>query len=336
DYFLENGFNYFDTARGYHKGKSEPALKEALTCRYPREAYILTDKLSGHLFKTNEDIRPLFQKQLETCGVDYFDFYLMHAQDRKLFEKYKKCHAYETAFRLKAEGKIKHVGLSFHDKAFVLEQILTEYPEIEVVQIQLNYLDYDDPAIEGRKCYEVCRKFNKSVIVMEPVKGGVLANIPKEAKDIFAKLGNSSPASYAIRFCAGFEGVIMVLSGMGNMEMLKDNIKVMSDFKPLNELELEAVNQVREILNKQSLIQCTGCEYCLEGCPQKIAIPHLFTCMNNIKKYKDWNSRHYYNIHTSSGGKASDCIKCGLCEQVCPQHLEIPKLLKQVAKVFDN
>ena len=204
DIFLENGFNYFDTAHGYVSGMSETALKESLTERYPRNEYILTNKLSTHFFEREEQIRPLFDQQLAACGVDYFDFYLMHAQSADIFAKFKRCRAYEVALELKEEGKIRHFGISFHDRAAVLEQILTEYPQIEVVQIQFNYVDYDDPAVESRKCYEVCRKFNKPVIVMEPCKGGNLVNLPEDAGAVLEKLQGGGPASYAIRFAARF------------------------------------------------------------------------------------------------------------------------------------
>lgn len=227
DEFLLNGFNYFDTAHGYLGGKSETALKACLTSRYPRDRYILTNKLTNFFFKKQEDIRPFFESQLEACGVDYFDIYLMHAQGADNFAYFKKCRAYETALELMAEGKFRHFGISFHDRAEVLEQILTEYPQIEVVQIQFNYVDYDDPAVESRKCYEVCRKFSKPVIVMEPVKGGNLVNLPENAKVILDELQGGSPASYAIRFAAGFEGIMMVLSGMSDMVQMQDNISYM-------------------------------------------------------------------------------------------------------------
>ena len=336
DAFLAAGFNYFDTAHGYIDGKSEIALNRCLTSRYPRESYVLTNKLSPGHFEKQEDIRPLFMEQLRICGVEYFDFYLMHAQNKDLFAKYKSCRAYETALELKAEGKICHVGLSFHDKASVLEKILTEYPEIEVVQIQFNYLDYFDPAIEGKECYEVCRKFNKPIIIMEPVKGGSLVNLPQEAQKILDDLNGGSNASYALRYCAGFEGVIMTLSGMGNMDMMTDNIATMKDFKPLCKKEQEALKTVRDIVVKQSLIPCTACKYCVDGCPQKIAIPDLFSCYNDYKTFKSWNVEYLYSVHTKTGGKAADCISCGQCEAACPQHLEIPKLLKKVADVFDK
>ena len=337
DEFLAQGFNYFDTAHGYIGGKSELALKECLTSRYPREAYSLTDKLTDSYFKTEADIRPFFESQLEACGVDYFDFYLMHAQNADNFKKFKACRAYETAFALKAEGRIRHVGLSFHDRAEVLDQILTEYPQVEVVQIQFNYLDYDDIAVQSRKCYEVCRKHGKPVLVMEPVKGGSLVNLPEEAKKVLDDLHGGSPASYAIRFAAGFPGMMMVLSGMSNMEQMKDNLSYMRDFKPLNETELAAVNKVQEIFHKMNMIPCTACRYCVEGCPKQISIPDLFAIMNIKQLHHDWNADYYYEeVHTAPGRRASDCLKCGKCEKICPQHLPIRKLLEEVAKEFDK
>ena len=337
DTFLENGFNYFDTAHGYLGGKSEIALRECLTSRYPRESYILTDKLTNFFFKRQEDILPFFESQLKTCGVDYFDFYLMHAQGAENFAYFKRCRAYEIALELKAEGKFKHFGISFHDRAEVLEQILIEYPQIEIVQIQFNYVDYDDPAVESRKCYEICRKYGKPIIVMEPVKGGNLANLPEDAEAVLSALGGGSPASYAMRYAAGFDGNIVILSGMSDMAQMADNISAMKDFRPLSETEQAAIEQVRNIFRSKNLIACTSCRYCTAGCPKQILIPDLFACMNAKKVFNNWNTDYYYNqVYTVKNGKASDCIKCGKCEHACPQHLSIRELLAEVANEFDK
>lgn len=337
DTFIENGFNYFDTAHMYVDGQSEGALKKCLTSRHPRDSYILTDKLSTPYFNSQEEIRPFFESQLEACGVDYFDFYLMHAQNTEIYAKYKRCRAYETALEFKDEGKIKHFGISFHDTAAVLEQILMEYPQIEVVQIQFNYVDYENPAVESRKCYEVCRKYHKPIIVMEPVRGGSLANLPDQAKNIFDALNGGSYASYALRFAAGFDGIFMVLSGMSNMEQMNDNISFMKNFKPLSDEEKEAVAKVCGVFQAQNLIPCTACRYCTDGCPKHILIPDLFACLNAKKMFQDWNADYYYSdVHTAHNGKASDCIKCGKCEKACPQHLEIRSLLEKVALEFEK
>lgn len=337
DAFLEAGFNYFDTAHGYLGGKSETALRDCLTCRYPRDSYVLTDKLTNFYFQKEADIRPFFLSQLAACGVDYFDYYLMHAQGAETFAYFKKHRAYETALELLAEGKFRHFGISFHDRAAVLEQILTEYPQIEVVQIQFNYADYDDPAVESRKCYEVCERFHKPVLVMEPVKGGNLVRLPDEAKAVLEALHGDSPAGYALRFAAGFDGVKKVLSGMSSLEQLSENVACLSEARPLDKAELAAIDQVRAILKSKDLIPCTACRYCTDGCPKHISIPDLFALMNAKQLYHDWNADYYYGVvHTGEGRKASDCIGCGRCEKACPQHLPIRSLLRSVAKEFER
>lgn len=340
DAFIKKGFNYFDTAHGYLGQESEKAIKRCLTSRYSRDQYILTNKLSTHFFTKQEEIRPLFELQLERCGVEYFDFYLMHAQDKAIFAKYKKCGAYETALELKKEGKIRHFGISFHDKADVLEQILIEYPQIEIVQIQFNYVDYEDASVESRKVYEVCEKYGKPVIVMEPVKGGSLVNLPEQAQEVIASLnGGISNAGYAIRFAASFPNMTMVLSGMSNMEQLEDNTSVMAEFQPLNEDEHAAIRKVCDIFHSMNMIPCTGCHYCVldNDCPKKIQIPELFACYNEKTIFHNWNQDYYYNnILTRDHGKASDCLKCGKCEKICPQHLAIRELLEDVKREFEH
>lgn len=337
DYFIAQGFNYFDTAHGYIDGQSETALRECLTSRYPRDRYLLTNKLSHGLFTLSpEGIRRFFDIQLKACGVDYFDFYLMHAQNSSYFADFKRCRAYETAFRLKEEGKIRHVGLSFHDKAEVLDQILTEYPDLELVQIQFNYMDYDDAGIQSRQCYEVCEKHCKPIVVMEPVKGGFLARLPEDARQVFDALGGGSPASYAIRYAASFPQIMVTLSGMSSLTQMKENISFMRDFQPLNKEEYDAIDKVKGIFRSKNMIACTACRYCTAGCPMGIPIPDLFAIMNAKQIYHDWNSNMYYSVHTQNGGKASDCIACGQCEGVCPQHLPIIETMQQVSTIFDK
>ncbi len=340
DYFLDNGFNYFDTAHGYLNGESEKVVKTCLSSRYDRSKYILTNKLTGSYFKTNEDIRPLFKAQLEACGVEYFDFYLMHAQNASEFEKFKSCKAYETAFELKKEGLVKHVGISFHDHADVLDKILNEYPEIEIVQIQFNYLDYNDLSVQSKLVYEVCEKHDLPVLVMEPVKGGNLIKLPKEGQDILDELHGGSNASYAIRFAASFKNMQVVLSGMSNLEQMKDNVSFMKDFVPFSDEEYKAVEKVAEVFKKQKMIPCTTCHYCVEEnhCPKNIMIPELFDIYNTKKNFNDWNADYYYNnvLTINDHGKASDCLKCGKCEKVCPQHLSIREYLKEVSAEFEK
>ncbi len=334
DAFVEAGFNYFDTAHNYLGGKSETALKACLTSRYPRDRYVLTNKLTYTFFEQQEEIAPLIDAQLEACGVEYFDYCLVHSVTSRNYEKHVRCSSFAELKKLKEQGKIRHIGFSFHDQPEFLEKVLQEQPDVEVVQIQFNYLDKDNPDVKSWGCYEVCRKYGKPVLVMEPVKGGALANLPPRAAEVLDALGGGSHASYAIRYAASQEGIIKVLSGMSTLEQVQDNISFMKDFRPLNEAELAALDQVREILMAQETVACTACRYCVDGCPQNILIPDLFKLYNKKVVYLDpgWG----YASRTRENGKASACVECGRCEEICPQHLPIRDWLKKVAAVFEK
>jgi predicted aldo/keto reductase-like oxidoreductase len=330
DAFMDAGFNYFDTAHGYIGGKSETAIRDCLAARYPREDYVLANKISHWFFEREEDVLPLFESQLKACGVEYFDFYLFHTLTREIYEKHKKCKTFEAVQRLKEEGKIKHIAMSFHDNADVLDMILTEQPCIEAVQLQFNYLDYDDPGVQSRACYDVAVKHGKKVMVMEPVKGGALVNLPDKAKAVFDTLGKGSYASYALRFSASFPEVFMTLSGMGSMDMMRDNLNTFSPFVPLSSEEFRACEQVRKIIREVRQIPCTACSYCTEVCPQNIPIPNIF------KPYNEYLSAKI-TLETAKDSLPKDrlpgdCIKCGACEKICPQNIAIREHLEEISK----
>lgn len=334
DAFISAGFNYFDTAHGYLGGKSELAIGDCLAARYPREAFLLANKLTHPYFNCEADIRPLFEDQLKRCGVDYFDFYLLHSLNATNYQKHKACNSFKIVRELKEEGKIKHIAMSFHDTAEVLDMILTEQGDcIEAVQLQFNYLDYDDPGVQSKKCYDVVIKHGKKVLVMEPVKGGSLVNLPNEAAALLSTLTSGSQASFALRYAASFPDVVMVLSGMGNMDMVNDNIATMSDFVPLSEKEIAATAELREIIRRVTQIQCTKCEYCVDGCPVGIKIPYVFANYNRYLAAKI-TRREAKENQPKDSATPDACIKCGACEEICPQSLPIRELLEQIAKRY--
>ena len=331
DAFMAAGFNYFDTARVYIQGKSELALKECLTSRYPRESYVFTNKLSYGAFNSKEDILPLFESQLETCGVEYFDFYLHHCLTADRYQKYVDCDAFEIVKELKRQGKVKHIGFSFHDTAEVLEKIISEHPEIEVVQLQINYADWEDPQVQSHACHDVCAKHGLPVLVMEPVKGGRLVNLPESADALMTEY---SQAGYALRFAASCPQVIMTLSGMSTMAQMEDNLTTMKDFKPLTDAEYEMIDQVRTIYQGLNKIPCTGCSYCTDGCPAGIPIPDIFTVFNRKMAAKEEEKHLADEDYAAFEVNASACLGCGQCENECPQHLHIRELLEAVQKAF--
>ena len=336
DSFLDAGFNYFDTAHVYLEGKSEPAIRQALTSRHARDEYFLVDKLTNGNFNSTEEIVPLLEEELAACGVEYFDLLLMHAQSRESYAKYQRLGAYEEAYKLVRDGRVRHFGISFHDTAEVLDQILAEHPEVECVQLQLNYLDWDDVSVQSRACYEVCRAHGKPVMVMEPIKGGTLATLPPAAAEALAQTCPDAPASYALRFAGGHEGVAMVLSGMGTTEQMAQNIKTFSPLDPLSEEELTGLARVVDVMHEQDVVACTACRYCVEGCPRRIDIPALFACLNAKRAYGDRGQAFYYNnVHTKGHGRASDCVRCGRGGHGWSPHLPIRELLQEVTAEFE-
>lgn len=329
DSFMEKGFTYFDTAYVYHMGKSEEALREVLVKRYDRSSYTITDKLPMFMILLKGQMEKIFNEQLKRLGVDYIDYYWLHALNKREYEKSKKLGAFDFIRKLKQEGKVKHIGFSFHDTADVLETILEEQPDMEYVQLQINYLDWNDEKVQSKKCYDVCVKHNKPVIVMEPVRGGKLANVPERAEKLFKDYNkDASPASWAIRYVASLENVYMVLSGMSNFAQLEDNTNYMKEFVPLNEDEQLIVKEVAKIVKEENTIPCTGCKYCVEGCPMKINIPAYFEIYNNSDNERK-KKEAYDELVKNGSGRAEDCLKCGKCENACPQHLKIRDLLEK-------
>lgn len=342
DLFLEKGFIYFDTAYPYHMGKSEEALRKAVVERYPRDSFVVADKLPLFSITSEDQLEPIFTEQLERCGVDYFDYYLMHNVSGFSEAGFLDVDSFAFANKKKEEGKIKHLGLSTHANAEYLDNILNLHPEMEFVLLQINYLDWENEGVESRKCWEIACKHNKPVLVMEPLKGGFLADVPPEAEKLMKDYNpDVSVVSWALRFVASLDNVCMILTGASSLEQLKNNIDDFENFKPLNEEEYEIIDKVREIINSNITVECTKCKYCLEACPEEINIPKLFDLYNNekIQNLGNWTAvgNAYVNYSKLPGvGLASDCIECGMCMEECPQHIDIPEVMKDVAKTFET
>ena len=342
DRFMERGFTYFDTAIMYCGSASESAAKTALVDRYPRESFTLATKLHAAFFNTLEDRDRVFFGQIEKTGAGYFDYYLLHGIEASMLEKYEKLDCFSWLLEKKAAGLVKHAGFSFHDSPEPLDGILTKHPEMEFVQLQINYLDWESEWIRSRACYEVAVKHGKPVIVMEPVKGGTLAKVPDPVTELFKSYDpDMSVPSWAIRFAASLPGVMVVLSGMSSLEQMEDNLSFMDGFEPLTETEREMCFRAADLINSQIAIPCTGCSYCTGGCPMEIAIPQYFSLYNEDMREdlaeKGWTVNFSnYGALTAKFGAAKECIECGQCESVCPQHLPIIEHLKEVSKHFDR
>ena len=339
DKYMAAGLNYFDTAYVYHGGTSEVAARECVVKRYPRDSFYLATKLPAWELKTEDDRDRIFGIQCERAGVDYFDYYLLHSlEDGYNYDTYERLNCFEWGVQKKAEGRIKHFGFSFHGTPALLEKVLDKHPEVEFVQIQLNYADWDNPVVESGKLYEILHARNIPMIIMEPVKGGTLADPVPEIKELFeAVRPGASPASWALRYVGSLPGVMTILSGMSTPEQMSDNVSTFTDFKPLSEEERETIEKARRILLDTPTIGCTSCRYCCDGCPQGIKIPDIFTLMNAVKMYKEsWRAKNLYNSSIAPSARASDCLGCGQCEGVCPQHLPIIELLKDASAQFDG
>ncbi len=336
DSFLEQGFVYFDTAYPYHGEQAEGAVKRCLTDRYSRDRYVLADKMPILRVKAAEEYPMYFEEQLKRCGVEYFDYYLLHNMGKERYINTQKYGGFEFISRMKEQGLVRNIGFSYHDDAELLDRILTEHPEVDFVQLQINYLDWDSPAIQSGACYDVACRHGKPVIVMEPVKGGSLAELPEAAmREMEKSRAAGSPASYAVRYAASLDNVFLVLSGMSSLEQLAENTSYMREFQPLSGDERAMLERVAGKIKENGGIPCTGCRYCMEECPKNINIPAYFG-LYNMYAATGKKTGMYYERHSMNNGKASECVKCGRCERICPQHIEIREELAKFARLYEG
>ena len=343
DMFIARGFTYFDTAFPYHRETSEIAFRKAVAERYPRESYLLADKMLIVQVRSAQDYPRFFNEQLEKCGVEYFDCYLLHNVGRDRYDDIQNFGGFEFISEKKAQGFVRKIGFSFHDDPETLDMILTDHPEVDFVQLQINYLDWDGAVAQSGKCYEVARKHGKPVTVMEPVKGGTLARLPEEAMKLFEDFYSKSspdgripsPASLAVRYVASLSNVAVVLSGMSSLEQLDDNTSYMQEFEPLSEDEQQLVKDITAVIKRSIKVPCTSCRYCMEVCPMNINIPEYFGLLN-LYAVTGQKTGMYYNRYSMNHGKASECLHCGLCEGNCPQHIEIRDFLEEFAELYEK
>lgn len=335
DLFLSRGYRYFDTAYPYHGGKGEEAVRKALVERHKRDEFLLADKLPVWLMDKASDMERIFHEQQERTGCERFDYYLVHSIDKENLKKIEEYDAFSFCDKLREKGLIDHFGFSFHDSPELLDRLLNEHPEVEFVQLQINYLDWDDAVVRSGRNYEVARKHGKRVWIMEPVKGGLLANLPPMVHDLFRQYApSSSDASMGYRFCADLEGVDMILSGMHSLSQMEDNLSTFDNLKPLTPEERVAIGKAVDMIAKANPIKCTGCRYCIDGCPKHIPIPRLFLLYNQSTQFDI--PQRFQRQYGTLDHHAGECVKCGACKRVCPQHLDVPSLLGSVAKKFES
>ncbi|MBO4887152.1 MAG: aldo/keto reductase [Firmicutes bacterium] len=334
DQFIAAGGTYFDTAYVYDMGRSEEAFKKAVVDRYPRDRFTLCTKINAWEQCTDEaSCKQQFYTSLERTGAGYFDYYLLHGLMPNNYTKFDDYHIWDFVKEQRDKGLIRHWGFSFHASPELLDELLTKHPDVDFIQLQINYVDWEDEGIAARRCYEVARKHGKPITVMEPIKGGALADPIPSVKEIFKKAAPElSPASWAIRYVASLDGIITVLSGMSNLAQMEDNLSYMKDFKPLSDAEQQVIEEAKAAIAAVDSIKCTGCRYCVEGCPMSIPIPDVFSARNQQLMYNNTTgAKRMYGWRTNGKGKASDCIQCGQCEGACPQHLPIIELLQSCA-----
>ncbi len=338
DLFLERGYTYFDTAFMYHGGMSEEALRQAVVERYPRDRYTVTDKMPLWDIKGREDYENIFQTQLKRTGLEYFDYYFLHGIGEGSLETLDKTGGWDYMKELKERGLVKHIGFSFHSPAACLDKILAAHPEVELVQLQLNYVDWESESVQSRLCYETCQKYNVPITIMEPIRGGSLAAMHPDAQKILKDYApDKTPAYWALRFCASLNRLIACLSGMSTLEQVEENTRVMKDMEPLSEADRAVLDQVVKKLDSLPTIPCTGCKYCTTNCPKEIPTPGIIHQLNEYTKYQNLTgAKRSYGMMTGRGGKASDCVGCKSCEEHCPQHLPITELLKKAADLFEG
>ena len=338
---MEKGYNYYDTAFPYHNGKSEIAFKEAVSTRYPRDSYILADKLPVFNITKEEELEPIFSLQLERCDVDYFDYYLLHNVSPSGEKGFIDVDSYGFLKQKKDEGKIKKLGFSSHGNAQYIEDYIKKYPDMDFIQLQINYLDWESNTIQSKKCYEVAKKHGLEVIVMEPLKGGFLTKIPEEAEERIKEFdANLTPAQLALRFVASLDNVIMILSGASSYKQIEENIDTFDYLEPLSPEEYKLVDEVRDIINSKITVSCTQCNYCINECPVNINIPHLFDLYNGEEMLDlpitTYQVTYLDYADDETKGQIADCIECGKCSAKCPQHIDIPAVLKDVANTFKD